>query len=76
MHAAHRFPVFDVGEKHAGADDVVEGGAGLASASRRSRRCAGSDLRRLRVVCADGTCAREMHRVPTRTAREKPMMGS
>ena len=29
MNAADGFPVFDVGEIHAGADDVVEGSAGF-----------------------------------------------
>ena len=64
MNAADDFPVFDVGEKHAGADYVVECRTGLFQGFFGDGEDAAGLSCGVFVFCADGTGAGKMDGVP------------
>jgi hypothetical protein len=90
MHAAHGFPVIEVGEIDASADDVVEGGAGfhpsdqdLSPGTPALERASTAITKIWRAWPSASRSSAPTGPVPdkwtallTRTAREKPMMGS
>ena len=69
MDAADGFPVFDVGEKHAGADNVVEGCAGFSESFFGDGEDAAGLSGCVFVVGADGAGAGEMNGVARRARR-------
>ena len=76
MHAADRFPVFDMGEVHAGPDDVFPCSAGFRKGIFSNGEDASCLAGGVFFVGADGPRSGHMDCVAHAHSREKPMMGS
>ena len=76
MDAAYCFPIFNVGEKHARADHVGERDPGFGQGFFGDDKNAAGLSGCVCLSAPTGPVPARCTTLPTRTAREKPMMGS